>query len=100
MSGNSLDIKRYPQILHESKIKEMLLAIIHSDEEETSVAGGVLADLACKGAIKVNQSLNMQEMEKLVTELFKTTNPHFCPHQRPITISLDSEEIEKRLKRR
>jgi len=58
-----------------------------------------LAGVACKAAVKVNQSLSAREMEQLVTDLFACENPEFCPHRRPVIVHLSLEEIEKRLKR-
>jgi len=68
--------------------------------EQVSVEDRVLAEVACKSAIKVNHKLYPDQMKAIVTNLFKTTNPYFCPHKRPIIIDLTLEEIEKRMKRK
>jgi DNA mismatch repair protein MutL len=50
--------------------------------------------------VKVNQRLHPDEMRVLVRDLFACANPYVCPHRRPIIVTLNLEEIEKRLKRR
>lgn len=100
LSGNSFDVKAFPQVLDEQNIKDTILEIIHMPEDQVSVEDRVLAEVACKSAIKVNHKLYPDQMKAIVTNLFKTTNPYFCPHKRPIIIDLTLEEIEKRMKRK
>lgn len=100
LSGNSYDVKAFPQVLDEQNIKDTILEIIHMPGEQVSVEDRVLAEVACKSAIKVNHKLYPDQMKAIVTNLFKTTNPYFCPHKRPIIIDLTLEEIEKRMKRK
>lgn len=104
LGGNSYDIKSFPQILGERNIKEAVRTVIHmgvtSKEDEADFEDSVLAEVACKSAIKVNHKLYPDQMKTIVTNLFKTTNPYFCPHKRPIIVEYTLEEIEKKLKRR
>lgn len=100
LSGNSFDVKAFPQVLDEKSIKDTILEIIHMPDDQVSVEDRVLAEVACKSAIKVNHKLYPDQMKAIVTNLFKTTNPYFCPHKRPIIIDLTLEEIEKRMKRK
>ncbi|MCP4147934.1 MAG: DNA mismatch repair endonuclease MutL [bacterium] len=100
LSGNSFDVKGFPQILGEKSIKDALLEILHMAEDQVNMEDKVLAEVACKSAIKINHKLYPDEMKTIVRNLFKTTNPYFCPHKRPIIIELSLEKIEKMLKRR
>lgn len=102
LGGNSFDIKSFPQILGEKNIKEALLTILHLDNriEEVNFEDSVLAEIACKSAIKINHKLYPDQMKNIVKNLFKSTNPYFCPHKRPIIIEYSLEQIEKALKRR
>ena len=100
LSGNAYDIKKFPQILNERNIKEAVLEVIHLKYDEAAFEDSVLATIACKSAIKVNHKLLPEEMKKIVRELYETSNPHFCPHKRPIIVSFSLEEIEKMMKRR
>jgi DNA mismatch repair protein MutL len=100
LSGNSFDVKSFPQVLGEKSIKDALLEIIHMQEDQVNFEDKVLADIACKSAIKVNHKLYPDQMIAIAKNLFKSTNPYFCPHKRPIIIEFTLEEIEKRLKRK
>jgi len=102
LSGNSFDVKSFPQILGERSIKDAILEIIHMAEEgdELNFEDKVLAEVACKSAIKINHKLYPDQMKAIVKNLFKSSNPYFCPHQRPIIVDFTLEEIEKRLKRK
>jgi DNA mismatch repair protein MutL len=102
LSGHSFDVKSFPQILGERSIKDAILEIIHMEEEGEGInfEDKVLAEVACKSAIKINHKLYPDQMKAIVKNLFKSSNPYFCPHQRPIIIDFTLEEIEKRLKRK
>lgn len=55
---------------------------------------GLAAVLACKGAIKAGEKLSHPEMERLLSDLFKTDEPLLCPHGRPTLAHIDLREIE------
>ncbi len=102
LSGSAVEVKAFPQFLSEGRIRESVRAALRE-----SLAGdgagtdeSLLAALACHDAVKVNQRLLPDEMRSLVRDLFACANPYFCPHRRPIIVTLNLEEIEKRLKRR
>ena len=101
LSGNSFDVKAFPQVLDERGIKDAILTIIHIQEEDgMAFEDRVLAEIACKSAIKVNHRLYPEKMRTIVKDLFASSNPHFCPHKRPIIIEFTQEKIEKLLKRK
>jgi len=100
LSGHSLDVKKFPQILEERNLKDTILSVIHMKYSEVGFEDKVLAQVACKSAIKVNHKLHPEEMKKITRNLFETENPYYCPHQRPIIITFTLLEIEKLLKRK
>ncbi len=55
--------------------------------------------LACKDSIKAKDNLTPLEMEQLIFQLSKTTNPYTCPHGRPTMIQLTQKELERRFYR-
>jgi len=57
------------------------------------------ASFACHAAIKANQPLKPAEMQRLIEDLFRTEDPEFCPHGRPIYHVLSRKEIDKWFKR-
>jgi len=102
LSGNSFDIKAFPQVLEEKSIKDSILTVIHMSVKEGDISfeDEVLAEIACKSAIKVNHKLYPDQMKTIVRNLFASTNPYFCPHKRPIIVEFSLEQIEKLLKRK
>lgn len=58
-----------------------------------------LASMACKAAVKGNNSMDVKEMEVLLDQLMQLENPYHCPHGRPTIISMSKYEIEKKFKR-
>ncbi len=54
---------------------------------------------SCKSAIRSGDSLNVEEMNGLIDQLFATKFPYVCPHGRPIIIQLSLEELDKRFMR-
>jgi DNA mismatch repair protein MutL len=104
LSGAAVEVKAFPQFLSEGRIRESVRAALRESVagagDEKDRAENLLASLACHDAVKVNQRLLPDEMRALVRDLFACANPFFCPHRRPIIVTLTLEEIEKRLKRR
>lgn len=51
--------------------------------------------MACKAAVKAGDKLSYQEMDGLIGELKRTSNPTTCPHGRPTMVRISRSEIEK-----
>ncbi len=58
------------------------------------------ASLACRGAVTVNTPLAPAEATTLLTDLARCRDPWTCPHGRPILLTFDHLELEKRFGRR
>lgn len=54
---------------------------------------------ACHMAVKAGDPLSHAEMEKLILDLATTENPYMCPHGRPITITLSTDDLMRKFKR-
>lgn len=96
----TVQVKAFPTLLEERAIKDTLRAILALAPGEGADDDMVLATMACKSAVKVNHTLGIEQMRRIVADLFACENPLLCPHRRPIVIDLGPEEVEKRLKRR
>ncbi len=51
--------------------------------------------IACKSAIKAGDDTNADELAQLVLELIANPDVRYCPHGRPVWITLKKSEIEK-----
>lgn len=54
---------------------------------------------ACKMAVKAGDPLSHAEMEKLLVDLASTENPYMCPHGRPITLTLTTNDLLRKFYR-
>lgn len=53
------------------------------------------ASISCRGAIKAGDYSTEQEMLALVQEVMLSETPKFCPHGRPVVLTLTQKELEK-----
>ena len=58
-----------------------------------------ILQMACKKAIKGGDKLTMEEIKPLLTDMLASNAPPTCPHGRPLVITLNRSEIEKRFRR-
>ncbi len=60
----------------------------------------MIAKTVCRHAVKANDRLREQEVERLVSDLLACELPYCCPHGRPTMIQLSYLELEKRFGRK
>ncbi|MCG2712528.1 MAG: DNA mismatch repair endonuclease MutL [Candidatus Omnitrophica bacterium] len=98
----------YPSILGKVDIagefKNIIADMLELDIEininiEKSITP-VLSTIACHCAIRANQALSQEQIDSLVSNLWRTSSPYTCPHGRPTIISLTRDELQKRFKRK
>ncbi|MDE5824786.1 MAG: DNA mismatch repair endonuclease MutL [Lachnospiraceae bacterium] len=101
---NALAIRGVPLDLFSFNIKELFEEVL--TQMVKSPVRGVpqiirekIASMACKAAVKGNNSLSYEEADKLIEQLLELDNPYNCPHGRPTIISMSKYEIEKKFKR-
>ena len=58
-----------------------------------------IATRACKAAVKGNQTISLNDCQKLLDYLFTLENPYQCPHGRPTFIRFSKTDLEKMFKR-
>ena len=68
-------------------------------EEITKVRDEVLHTVACKAAIKAGWLSDEKELLALVKTIMADEELKYCPHGRPICITLSKKQLEKQFKR-
>ncbi|MBQ7801498.1 MAG: DNA mismatch repair endonuclease MutL [Oscillospiraceae bacterium] len=68
-------------------------------EEKTSVRDEVLHTVACKAAIKAGWTTSDEELLALVKQVMSREDLKYCPHGRPICVTLSKKQLEKQFKR-
>jgi len=59
----------------------------------------IAKQISCKASIKANHRINNDEIQALLENLNKCSNPYTCPHGRPTIIKLSLNDIEKMFER-
>lgn len=88
-------IRSIPAMLNKQNIIEVVIALLDSDEAIADLDDNIAKSLACHGAIKAGQLLNVDEMRNLIGQLEKTAQPYTCPHGRPTIVCISTSQLEK-----
>ena len=68
-------------------------------ESKDTVRDELLHTVACKAAIKAGWRNDEQELLAVVKEVMSREELKYCPHGRPICVSLSKKQLEKQFKR-
>jgi DNA mismatch repair protein MutL len=98
--ANSFIVRGLPTISSNDDPKQLIEGTLYGYESHMEKAGTVqnealIGALAFKAAIKTGQSLSAEEVNRLVDELFATSNPMTLHDGRQIFHQLAFDEIEK-----
>lgn len=102
--GNTIALKEVPYFVGRLDPKNLFINILDNIKalgsgKTTEVKYNKIATMACKAAVKANDSLNNMEMEKLINDLRYIDDPFHCPHGRPVIIKFTNYELEKKFRR-
>ena len=102
--GRGYSIRAVPSNLYGVADTELFLELLDHLEGDTKRSSlelltHRLATMACKAAVKGNQTLSCSEADRLIEELLTLDNPYHCPHGRPTIIAMTKYELEKKFKR-
>lgn len=102
--GKEYTVSAVPANLYGLNGQKLLMELIDnlgmlSEKDTPEMVTEKIASMSCKAAVKGNDRLSRTEAEHLIDELLKLENPYFCPHGRPVIISMTKHEIEKKFKR-
>ncbi len=67
--------------------------------DKSTVRDELLHSVACKAAIKAGWKNDEQELLALVKQVMADENLKYCPHGRPICVTLSKKQLEKQFKR-
>jgi DNA mismatch repair protein MutL len=104
--GDSVVVKAIPGFLSDAEARTLIGDLIGECMEGdsglplTERREKIFTALACRAAIKANRGMSGPEVESLCRDLDALPGASTCPHGRPLTIVISTEELEKRFKRR
>ena len=64
-----------------------------------SLRDDLLHTIACKSAIKAGWQTSGEELRRLVQEVLSRDDIKYCPHGRPVCVTLTKRQLEKQFKR-
>ena len=82
---------------YENIIKNILENIMKNKNED--IRENIIISMSCKGAIKANHKLKIEEMYSMVAKLHEV-GEYTCPHGRPIIVKMSLYDLEKLFKRK
>ncbi len=101
---NTLLVRRIPMDLGEGEIADALLEMADDllsgrGADTDTVRDELLHTMACKAAIKAGWLSDEQELLALVKEVMGREELKYCPHGRPICVTLSKKMLEREFKR-
>ncbi|WP_297437054.1 DNA mismatch repair endonuclease MutL [uncultured Clostridium sp.] len=101
---SSIKLNEVPYFLGKLDAKGFFLLILDNlknlgSGKTVEVKYNKIASLACKAAVKANDVLSEEEMQKLLYDIRFLEDPFHCPHGRPTIIKFTSYDIDKMFKR-
>jgi DNA mismatch repair protein MutL len=102
-SGTSIVIDAIPVDVKVGREAQVVLDIIDyykaNQDKQFNPLERMAAAFSCKNAIKSGEVLTQAEMHAIVDQLFACESPYFCPHGRPVVVTMDLEELDRKFKR-
>ena len=101
---NTLLVRQIPMDLSDGDVADALDTLASQllagrKEAPDTVRDNLLHTVACKAAIKAGWKTDDQELEALVKQVMEREDLKYCPHGRPICITLSKKQLEKQFKR-
>lgn len=101
LGPSTIGVKAAPLILKESSIYDAIEKI--SQELMTQggshrlerVIGDICATMACHSVIRAGQSLSLDQMKQLLSEMDQFPMSSFCPHGRPVSVEYPFPQLER-----
>ena len=104
LGENTVVLRQIPMDLSEADAKDAIESIatdllMGRKEDKSSVRDEVLHTVACKAAIKAGWHTDEKELLALIGQVMAREDLKYCPHGRPICITLSKKQLEKQFKR-
>ena len=104
LGENTIVLRQIPMDLSEHEAAEAIEALaadlmVGRREDKSSVRDELLHTIACKAAIKAGWHTDEKELLVLIGQVMAREDLKYCPHGRPICITLSKKQLEKQFKR-
>ncbi|MBQ8909961.1 MAG: DNA mismatch repair endonuclease MutL [Oscillospiraceae bacterium] len=104
LGENTIVLRAIPMDLAEEDAADAVEALaadllVGRREDKSTVRDEVLHTVACKAAIKAGWVTDEKELLALIGQVMARDDLKYCPHGRPICITLSKKQLEKQFKR-
>ncbi len=101
---NTYKVTQIPVVMQKVDIKTLVHELIedlqHSDNKEIdSQSNKILTYLSCRLAYKAGDTIPLEEIAELISQLDTMDNKYTCPHGRPVKVEISLKELSKMFKR-
>ncbi len=101
LKEETIEISGIPVLIMESHVVNLLHQLVHDIKEEVPDNGFSQNDMLAKSmaasmAIKTGVSLNKEEREHLINQLFACKEPTVSPTNKPVFTTLEVSELDKK----
>ncbi len=101
---NTILVRRIPMDLGESEVGDTLCEMAEDllsgkGADTETVRDELMHTMACKAAIKAGWKNDEKELHALVKQVMSRPELKYCPHGRPICITLSKRQLEKQFRR-
>lgn len=100
---HAIKIESVPVVLKDIDFAKYMETILKDTQnisiKKSDMLEDYLARTACRSAVKANDILSSDEVDKLIAMLGKSDQVLLCPHGRPIVVEISKKEMEKWFKR-
>jgi DNA mismatch repair protein MutL len=102
-SGTTIVIEAIPNDVKLGREAQVIMDVIdyykENEDREFDANERLAAAFACKNAIKSGEPLTQRQMHAMVDQLFACESPYFCPHGRPVIVTIELDELDRKFKR-
>ncbi|HEY1077599.1 MAG TPA: DNA mismatch repair protein MutL, partial [Fontimonas sp.] len=100
----SVRVRAVPPLLSAADVEALVRGLVRDDERRLSQSHfgealdaqfRVLADVACKAAIKANRRLTLAEMDALLRDMERTELAGQCNHGRPTWVQFGMQDLDR-----
>ena len=104
MGFGSIAVRQVPDGIDEASAADAVSEIAFALQNNRKISeeerfDEILHSIACKAAIKAGMKTDSFEAEKLAREVLSRDDIRYCPHGRPVAVSLTKYQLERMFKR-
>ena len=102
--GGTVAVRQIPADLDQEEAEAVLMELASQllegrRADPGSLRDGLLHTIACKAAIKAGWHTEAAERDALVRQVLERDDIKYCPHGRPVCITLTKSQLERQFKR-